>query len=137
MEENTMTLANPLFCIGLVMGTAVIASLVFLLFRKKKEADFNIHPHFSTVDETVDEYTFPEIIKYFRDPERLQLLRNNTNYAAAAVKKAEADAIKISLCVFDTKTSQIVTPHVRTIAAKRLHEDVVKHFGNKDMIILQ
>ncbi|MEL3908315.1 MAG: hypothetical protein P1P64_04800 [Treponemataceae bacterium] len=80
------------------------------------------------------------IVKFFKDPSRLQKLQKDRDLLAIAVKEnLENGEYNVVNCLFDKATSQIVDmdEDALGIEAEELDAETEAHFGDKDMLVLQ
>lgn len=80
-----------------------------------------------------------EIISYFKNPKRLELLKNDENKIAVAIKeKNNDDSYKLMCCIFDKQTNEVVNMEdAGFYNAESLEQDLLEAFSDKAMIILQ
>lgn len=82
---------------------------------------------------------FNHIVDWFRDPERLRKLQSNKDIIAVSIReKLESGDYNVVNCLFNKKTNQIEEINDAVcITAEELDAETQKHFGDKDMIVLQ
>ncbi|MWV61531.1 hypothetical protein DCO58_09065 [Helicobacter saguini] len=124
---------------GLIICALVIAGLVvgaYLAFRKKTASANNTD---GLSYEHKDSLSMKEVIEYFKEPKALQELEQNKDYIAVAIKSQTNDnKTKILLTIFDKGKNDIIdTPAAKGFIVNSLDSELLGHFGDKDMIILQ
>lgn len=80
-----------------------------------------------------------EIISYFKNPKRLELLKKDENKIAVAIREKNSDdSYKIVCCIFDKQANEVANiEDAAFYNAETLEEDLLEAFGDKAMIILQ
>ncbi len=124
-----------------VAGITLVAVCVFVARKKKRDEDSLFSIAFDQVVkcEEIDVLDMGEVVKYFKNPSQLKMLRENKTFLAVAVKKNEPDgSFKVACCVFDKEKSEVVDiQNVCCYHAKKLGEDLRATFGDKPMVVLQ
>lgn len=80
------------------------------------------------------------IIKFFRDKQRIKKLNENKKLMAIAIKeKLENGNFRVVNCLYDESIDDIVDyeDDAIGITAEKLDKKTEKAFGNKDMLILE
>lgn len=85
--------------------------------------------------EYTNELTMKDVILFFKDHDRLSILRNNKKIIACAVKQAQGQHVLVILSLFDTDNGDIVEHF--GYKANKLDECLFSSFGDKDMIVLK
>lgn len=120
--------------IGVVFALVAIVVGVYLIFKERGEKDI-----FSVIKcEKVDTLAMSNVIKFFKQSDILEKLKENKDFIAVAMKQNETDgSFKIACCIFDKAKSNILDmEHVKCFHAKMLDRDLQEAFGDKEMIIL-
>lgn len=79
------------------------------------------------------------IINFFRNPERLNKLKEDRDLIAVSIKEnLENGQYKIVNCLYDKVLEDVVEVETDAVGieAEKLDKDTKQKFGNKDMIIL-
>ena len=76
-----------------------------------------------------------DIIKYFKDPKRLKILKDNRNIIACVIKQENNNSITIILAIYDKLESNVI--ELKGYSVQKLDENLIRHFDDKDMIILK
>lgn len=79
------------------------------------------------------------IIEYFKKPERMTLLQENPNNMAVAIKEESGvGIIRVSCCIFDKSSDKVANINdIAVFKTRRLEDDLVALFGEKQMIVLR
>lgn len=122
--------------VGGICAAVVLCSIgIYFLFKNKNNEDvFSLLPC-----KYVDSIGMTDVVKYFKQSDVIDKLKENKNFIAVSLKKNEPDgSFKIVCCVFDKVRSEIVDmQNAFLYHAKRLDEDLQEAFGDKPMLILQ
>ncbi|MEL3908316.1 MAG: hypothetical protein P1P64_04805 [Treponemataceae bacterium] len=114
----------------LVIGVIGLIALVAFLMNKKRQ-DFSTVFHY----EQVDVLTLEMIVTFFKQPEIIEKLRQDKNLLAVAVKNEETK--EVILTCFNKGTNQISSKAFTGYRYEKLDDDLIKMFGDKDMLVLQ
>lgn len=79
------------------------------------------------------------IVNFFMNTQRLKKLREDKNTIAISIKeKLDNGQFNIVNCLYDKTTEEIVDieTDAQGIEAEKLDKETKKHFGDKDMIVL-
>ena len=79
-----------------------------------------------------------DLVNFFKDPQRMQELRENSNYVAIAIKDRLASGeYNVVNCLFDKDSNNVVDLDMDAegIEAEELDAQTRANFGNKDMIL--
>ena len=79
------------------------------------------------------------IINFFRNPERLNKLKEDRDLIAVSIKdKLENGQFRVVNCLYDKVLEDIVEVETDAIGieAEKLDKETKQRFGNKDMIVL-
>ncbi len=82
---------------------------------------------------------FRNIVAFFKDPERLRKLHQDSNLMAISIKeKLDNGNYRVVNCLFDKSDNKVVDAETEAlgIEAEYLDKDTAYNFGDKDMIIL-
>lgn len=82
-----------------------------------------------------EEMTFPEAVQYFKEPARLKLLKENRQLMAVVTRKHSEKGTILMRAVFDSDKEEVVDVAFHTV--QRLDEQFLRHFGDKDMLVLE
>lgn len=83
---------------------------------------------------------FANIVKFFRNPSRLEKLRQDENLIAVAIKEnLDSGNYQVVECLFNKETGNIVNPKedAQIIEAEDLDTDTERQFNGKEMVILK
>jgi len=83
---------------------------------------------------------FKNIISWFRDPDRLKKLQEDSNVIAVSIKeKLDNGNYAVINCLFDQENNELVdyTEDAEIIESEQLDKDSIRNFGDKDMIVLR
>lgn len=85
-----------------------------------------------------DNLSFEEVIAYFKDAERLAVLKADTSKIAVAVKQDTGAVRQVVLCLYDKTKKELVMepPCYRIYEVKNVAKDLENAFGDKDMLVL-
>ena len=79
------------------------------------------------------------IISFFKNPQRLKKLKQNSNLMAIAIKvNLDNGQYKVVNCLYDKVKNEVVEEETDAVGieAEKLDKETKQHFGNTDMIIL-
>lgn len=82
---------------------------------------------------------FRNIVAFFKDPERLRKLHQDSNLMAISIKeKLDNGNYRVVNCLFDKSDNKVVDMknHALGIEAEYMDNETANYFGNKDMIVL-
>lgn len=116
--------------IGIILGIILVV-VVFFVSKGKKE------PVIPTKD--VDVLGLEELLQFFKRPEIISLLKQDSNTIPVATKKLKKDGkIYVVACVFDKKANSILAFEKATAwNAKKLDDRLAQTFDDKEMIVLR
>ncbi|MWV61530.1 hypothetical protein DCO58_09070 [Helicobacter saguini] len=84
------------------------------------------------------------IVDFFKNPQRLKQLENDKNVIAVSIKEKLGNGdFKVVNCLFNKNKGEIVGEETQSnenalgIETQSLDSETQKHFGDKDMIVLQ
>lgn len=116
-----------------------VVSIIFYLLNKsdRSRAGSDLDSEITNWEkyEYIPELAMKDLICFFKDPKRLDLLRNNKNIIACAVRSPIEDHFFITCALFDTDAGEIL--EFAGFRTDRLDETLASSFGNKDMIVLK
>jgi len=132
----------------LAEGVVVVVLIItggFLLFKFKDIFSGGEEPLEFTEQNTV---AAKDIISWFKKPENANILKENSDFIALCIKGNETlkyvkdtnfgsqeNKIDCVAAIFDSKKNEIVKGIL--FKCNQLNEDLLKLFGDKDMIVLQ
>ena len=79
------------------------------------------------------------IVGFFKNPQRLQKLKENQNLVAVAIKeKLDSGEFQMVNCLFNKEEGTLETPEedALVVTSEELDPQLKRAFGNKDMIVL-
>lgn len=85
--------------------------------------------------EVIEFLGLEDIIKYFKDPKRLKILKDNRNIIACVIKQDNNNYVTVILAIYDKLDSNVI--ELKCYSVQKLDENLIRHFGDKDMIILK
>ena len=79
------------------------------------------------------------IVSWFRDPNRLNQLKKNSNIAATIKEHLANGGYRTVNCLYDKSTEEVVDieQHIQGIESEKMDNRTRQEFGDKDMIVLQ
>jgi len=117
--------------IGIIVGIIIVIA-VFILIKGKNK------PIIPT--KNVDILGLEDILTFFKRPEINNILKQNTNLIAVAIREMGKDGnINITAALFDKEKNSVadIEKHATAWNAKQLDDRLSKTFGDKEMIIIQ
>ncbi|MEI0604882.1 hypothetical protein R4K55_11755 [Brachyspira alvinipulli] len=119
-----------------LIGAIVVAGGGFVLYKLSK-ASAN-----SLINKAVykDLVTMEELIRFFKNDDVLQHLKENENLIAVAIKsKLDDGNIHILAALFNNNTKEVeyYEKYMLNYKTSKLDEDLNKAFEDKDMIVLK
>lgn len=114
----------------------VVAALVGFLVYKKC---FSHGPSWKDIPppKKVNLLTFKEVIAFFRQREVMEVLKTTPDAIAVAIREKKEDGVtSVILCSYNKKSNMIVFPFAH-YECDSLDEELVRVFGDKNMIVLK
>lgn len=109
-----------------IAGLIIVIVVFVVVFSKKKSAKIS----------QVEILGMADLISFFKKPENFELLQEDKNIIAVAIKDIEKnDNNVIAACLFDKERNE-VKKTICTWNYKNLDEDLRNAFGEKTMIVL-
>lgn len=121
--------------ITIIASVAVLCGFGIFLFLRKK----NILDVFSLSKcKEVECLSMSDVIKFFKDSDRLSKLRENKNFVAVAMKEKQSDgSFKVVCCIYDKEKEVVVDiENASCYHTKNIDKDLQEAFGDKSMIVL-
>lgn len=124
----------------LIMSSGL--AVTFLIYSLLKKAAKTKKSRKSTLElpdfepfEYVSELTMKDVVTFFKEPSRLDLLRNNKKLIACAVKQPKNNQFLIVVSLFDMDSGDFV--EWASYRTDKFDECLTTSFGDKDMIVLK
>lgn len=81
------------------------------------------------------------IVGFFKDPHRLELLKRDKNLIATTIRqKLDTGDYKVVSCLFDKETNSVIATEegdIQEVESEFLDEQTRREFGNKDLLVLK
>lgn len=116
------------------LAVVVAALLGFLVYKKC----FSHGPSWEDIPpKKVKLLTFKEVIAFFRQPEVMEVLKTTPDAIAVAIQEKKEDGVtSVILCSYNKNSNKIVFPFAH-YECDSLDEELVRVFGDKNMIVLK
>lgn len=88
-------------------------------------------------EKIVDSVGLEDILRFFKEYNRLKLLRSDSNLLPIVIKEQFDENFSVIGCLFNKSTKEIINGNTFIWQTEHLEDDLVKIFGDHDMIILQ
>ena len=126
----------PTLTIWIIVG--VLAVIVIALIVWRVIVCMKAREILAECTQKQDNLSFEEVIAYFKDAERLAVLKADTSKIAVAVKQDTGAVRQVVLCLYDKTKEELVMepPCYRIYEVKNVAKDLENAFGNKDMLVL-
>ena len=123
-------MATNIIIIGSIVGGILLAGGLFLLIKNKKKRLEEL------IEYEAIEILMPEMmIRFFKQPEVIKLLKEDRNLLAVAIKDDSVQTVMLTC--FDKEKNAIVSDKCKGYKYQKLSDDLTQMFGGKQMLVLQ
>ena len=114
--------------VGVVAGVVAVALIAVILSKMKKRPAEAIE---------VDFLSLKDVVGFFKKPSTLEKLKASPDKLAVAVREGLGDGkTDVVLTLFDAKSNAVEMP-LAVYRAKEIGPELLKLFGDKDMIVIK
>lgn len=126
---------NDKYILILIIAIFGIAGITTFSFFRKNKKNKSMATDLPT--EYVDDLSMATVIDFFKQPAILARLKANSSLVACAIKEKYGIRWKVTLTIFDSDKSEVDTNYGKIYVTDKLSPDLLKQFGDKDMIVLK